>query len=134
MGLFQLPLQFSVLIKSLWQKLPVVQRPPPNEAVTGTTITTISNKSNCYSCQTRKKPQKMPSYDQFQTFSIGLWLLVPKITISRLLFSQHVTGVPSKMFEMNICRNFYWPFSVLVPFSTFCVLCYPILYLFESPH
>jgi len=76
----------------------------------------------------------MPSYDQFQTFSIGLWLLVPKITIERLLFSQHVTGVPSKMFETNIRRIFYWSFSVLVPFSTFCVLCYPILYLFESPH
>merc|ERR1712168_294456 len=123
MGLFQLPLQFSVLIKSLWQKPPVVQRPPPNGAATGTTITTISNKSNCYSCQTRKKPnRKMPTYDPFQTFSIGLWLRVPKITIARLLFSQHVTGDRSKMFETNDCGNPTHISLVFLGFSTFLVL------------
>merc|ERR1712227_1105716 len=109
--------------KSLWQKPPVVQRPPPNGAATGTTITTISNKSNCYSCQTRKKPnRKMPTYDLFQTFSIGLWLCVPKITIARLLFSQHVTGDRSKMFETNDCGSLTHISLVFLGFSTFLVL------------
>merc|ERR1712168_659349 len=124
MGLFQLPLQFSVLIKSLWQKPPVVQSPPPNAAATGTTITTISNKSNCSVCsyryenscsnkQTRQKP-KMPSLDRVRTFRNGFWLLVSKITIAKLLFSQRIAGVCCEIFEVNkgCHRMIYWSFRI----------------------